>query len=445
MVLKYIYNGIVLLHVIIAITIVDATSSMHRNNEAYNLLLKIANYTSYLDVGTNSLSNATVHFDASGGTDHIFVNANLARILLSTYRLQEKEEIGNGNRDYLDQGLAWCDTFSDLQANIISSLGNSAGYWGAGYGEPSNCKPPLRGDCAHGGQIYFGDTGTAVTTLALCYRLADANRQARYLHILNQFATFVLEGSKTPPFNKKGTANSFVNEKTGAIGCGYYMCSNRTEDDCSKIKGPSNLNCPSRSPYTIATGTTGAAFFAQLYSLTGNEKFKEVGENAVNYLFSVVLSQGEIPYILDGVNCSTVSTDGCKSVGGPWTFDTLSYVTEGVASLSVNVANKNIILKKQWKSTVDYLLKTQNMDGYWGRLNSGDLMRSPRCLTLLSWWLEAVDTPKYQDKPVEAAIQRYINYIINHGEKEYGLFKNTITTGMVGIALADAIEFGISF
>ena len=56
MVLKYIYNGIVLLHVIIAITIVDATSSMHRNNEAYNLLLKIANYTSYLDVGTNSLS-----------------------------------------------------------------------------------------------------------------------------------------------------------------------------------------------------------------------------------------------------------------------------------------------------------------------------------------------------------------------------------------------------
>ena len=122
MVLKYIYNGIVLLHVIIAITIVDATSSMHRNNEAYNLLLKIANYTSYLDVGTNSLSNATVHFDASGGTDHIFVNANLARILLSTYRLQEKEEIGNGNRDYLEQGLAWCDTFSDLQANIISSL-----------------------------------------------------------------------------------------------------------------------------------------------------------------------------------------------------------------------------------------------------------------------------------------------------------------------------------
>ena len=101
---------------------------------------------------------------------------------------------------------------------------------------------------------------------------------------------------------------------------------------------------------------------------------------------------------MHGVNCSTVSTDGCKSVGGPWTFDTLSYVTEGVASLSVNVANKNIILKKQWKSTVDYLLKTQNMDGYWGRLNSVDLMRSPRCLTLLSWWLEAVDTPKYKDK-----------------------------------------------
>ena len=62
----------------------------------YNLLLKkIANYTSFLDVGTNSLSNDTVHFDTNGGTDHIFVNANLARILLSTYRLQTKQQYEN--------------------------------------------------------------------------------------------------------------------------------------------------------------------------------------------------------------------------------------------------------------------------------------------------------------------------------------------------------------
>ena len=134
-----------------------------------------------------------------------------------------------------------------------------------------------------------------------------------------------------------------------------------------------------------------------------------------------------------------------KPVGGPWVFDTISYVTEGDASVSVNGAETDDVLKRQCKSTVDYLLRTQNADGYWGELASADLMRSPRSLTLLSWWLKAVNTKTYKDKPVEAAIERYINYLINNGENEYGLLRSTITTGMVGLALADTIEFGISF
>ena len=435
----FIINWIVLLTSVPAVH-----SAAPGKSSSFDLLLKIANYTSRLDVGTNSLSNDTVHFDASGGTDHIFVNGNLARVLLSTYRLQQKRT-GHGNRDYLDQALGWCDTFCDLQQSIESSLGNPAGYWGAGYGGPANCKAPLRGNCAHGGDIYFGDTGTAVTALALCYKVSDSTRQERYLDILNNFATFVLEGSKVAPYNKKGTATSFVNRQTGSVGCGYYMCSNRTQDNCNRYKGPSNLNCPSRSPYTIATGTTGAAFFSQIYNITRNETFRQISENAINYLSSLVLNQGEVPYILDGVNCSTVEKDGCKPVGGPWVFDTISYVTEGVASVSVNGAETDDVLKRQWKSTVDYLLRTQNADGYWGELASADLMRSPRSLTLLSWWLKAVNTKTYKDKPVEAAIERYINYLINNGENEYGLLRSTITTGMVGLALADTIEFGISF
>ena len=81
-----------------------------------------------------------MHFDASGGTDHIFVNGNLARVLLSTYRLQQKRT-GHGNRDYLDQALGWCDTFCDLQQSIESSLRNPAGYWGAGYGGQQIVEP----------------------------------------------------------------------------------------------------------------------------------------------------------------------------------------------------------------------------------------------------------------------------------------------------------------
>ena len=61
----------------------------------------------------------------------------------------------------------------------------------------------------------------------------------------------------------------------------------------------------------------------------------------LNYLSSLVLNQGEVPYILDGVNCSTVEKDGCKPVGGPWVFDTISYITS-VASVSVMVQRQTM-------------------------------------------------------------------------------------------------------
>ena len=151
-----------------------------------------------------------------------------AFIYLST----STKRTGHGNRDYLDQALGWCDV-CDLQQSNESSLGNPAGYWGAGYGGPSNCRPSAR--CAHGGDIYFGDTGTAATALALCYKVSDSTRQERYLDILNNFATFVLEGSKVA-LTIKGTATSFVNRQTGSVGCGYYVLN--AQDNCNRYKGP---------------------------------------------------------------------------------------------------------------------------------------------------------------------------------------------------------------
>jgi hypothetical protein len=51
----------------------------------------------------------TGHFTRDGGTDHIFVNGNLARVVLATYRLQQKFGSG-GNETFLRVGLGWCDT-----------------------------------------------------------------------------------------------------------------------------------------------------------------------------------------------------------------------------------------------------------------------------------------------------------------------------------------------
>eukprot|EP00040_Diaphanoeca_grandis_P041405 m.262910 g.262910 ORF g.262910 m.262910 type:complete len:434 (-) comp47655_c0_seq1:30-1331(-) len=415
----------------------------------------VANYTSRLDVPSNSLKNDSVPMDGAGGTDHIFVNGNLARVMMATWRVQNQMDGTTPNPEYLQQGLGWCDTLTELQADITSSRGNAAGYWGVGYGGPAGCTPPLKGECAHGGSIYFGDTGTAVTALALCYRLASGNtsRESAYLTAMEKFAVFVLEGSSTAPVNKKGFVETFVNTTTGAVGCGYYGCTDRTSEDCDRVAGPAGLSCPSRSPYTIATGTTGGAFFAELYAITKNETYASIANNAMDYEVSVMLASGEVPYILDGANCTSKSTEKECSGVGVWPFDTLAYVTEGLAAVALHLANssaaKQQMLKKhmikQWKPSVDYLLRTQNAHGYWGTLGSGDQMRSPRVLTMLSWWVWAVDTPTYTDKPVHAAIDAYLTFLQGTGAQGYGLMDNTITTGMVGVAVADAIVFGASF
>jgi hypothetical protein len=417
-------------------------------------LQNLAEYTTHLNLPQNSLVNESVPMNSAGGTDHIFVNGNLARVLISAYRLLPRTA---RTHEYLTQALAWCDTFVSLQADITSSQGNPAGYWGVGYGGPPNCSKPLRGNCAHGGDIYFGDTGTAVTALAQCWWSAPSpsqSRRAMYLAAMEKYATFVLEGSSSAPFNKKGSVMTFIPaDFGGAVGCGYYESTNRTSENCANVPGASWANCPSTHPYTIATATTGGAFFAELYKITGNRTYATVAARAMDYDASVVLreSTGEVPYILDGANCTTAfpRTPDCKSVGGPWPFDTVSYVAEGVAAVALHLPPSGLVeratLVQQWKPTVDFLLKEQNADGFWGKLGGGDLMRSPRCLTLLNWWIHAVDTPTYKDKPVHDAIDKYLAYVMKHASPEYGLRDNTMTIGMAGLTVADSIRFGSTY
>ena len=421
-----------------------------------DVLLQLANYSAQLNVPSNSLRNDSVPMNTAGGTDHVFVNGNLARSMLAVHVLVGKPKA------YAAQGLAWCDTLCDLQASTTSSRGNAAGYWGAGYGEPASCTArPLSGDCAAGGDIYLGDTGTAATVLGLCYKLSsDSKQRARYLNTMNKFATFLLEGSATAPVNKKGTVgpDGFVHTATGAVGCGYYRCSARTPDSCSAVPGPAALQCPSLSPYTISTGTAGGAFFSELYAITRNATYAAVAEKAVAYLASVALASGEVPYILDGANCTTAECPTRGTMGGPWPFDTISYVTEGVAAYALTQANgsdarstaRRSALLTQWEATVAYLLRMQKPSGVWGPMGSGDQQRSPRCLTLLSWWLAAApgDTASVKKSDVRRAVARFVEFLRSpaaYADDGFGLGDNTIVVGMTALALADAISFGATF
>ena len=88
-----------------------------------------------------------------------YVTGNLARMLLAAGKI-------TNNPRYTQEGLGWADTFCAQQRNMTSASGSPAGFW------------PL--------EIYFADTGTAVTALAYAVHLADTPwRKARYSEALS--------------------------------------------------------------------------------------------------------------------------------------------------------------------------------------------------------------------------------------------------------------------
>ena len=103
----------------------------------------------------------------------IFINSNLARVLLASYKL-------TGERAHLNEGLSWCDAFVDAQVPSLTHDGTQmGGWWNTGYDD-----------------LYIADTGTAVTALALCH---DLHPKPEYLQAMTRFATFVEGGTAQTP------------------------------------------------------------------------------------------------------------------------------------------------------------------------------------------------------------------------------------------------------
>lgn len=202
---------------------------------------------------------------------------------------------------------------------------------------------------------------------------------------MERYARFVREGNRDPLVGRGAAApHGWViksGKDQGAIGCGYYA------------KHLSTL------PYVIATGTTGGAFFAELANLTANATERSAllseAEAAMRWTASVVLPSGEIPYILDG-----------KTNTKEWPLDTIAYVTEGVVGVDSYFADVRAELTNGFESTVRYLVATQQADGSWGALRSADQQRSPRVLTLLSWWVHVQARTGHTDSKVSAAIDK---------------------------------------
>jgi len=268
------------------------------------------------------------------------------------------------------------------------------------------------------GNIYFGDGGTASTTLAIGYGFADVKRQALYLKAMERYARFVTRGCLVAPRGRghKGTTGWVIQEgeDRGALGCGYY-------------RGHLSLK-----PYPIASATTGGAFFSELFAITGNPEYKNVASGAVKWLLKIRKDSGEIPYILDGESYDN------------WPLDTLAYCTEAFVAVDTYLKDAQIqkLMRKELRPTLRWFLAGQNPDGSWGKLRSGDQQRSPRAVTFLTWWYRRVEP----DPKVAEAVQRYCRFLLDpEKSRAYGIKELVRTTGFTGLAVAEVLAQGSTF
>jgi hypothetical protein len=338
-----------------------------------------------LDVGSGRVTN---HW-TEGPPEYdprVFVCGNLARVLLAGYRL-------SADRRYLDEALRWAESFH--RARRAAPGRSDAGYWRE-FGALGN--------------LYLADVGTATTAFALISEHAEPSDRERYRTAMERYAAFVTGGSEDNPKGWRVTQGP----DRGALSCGYYM---------GRL---------STAPYIISTGTTGGAFFATLYRITGKDEYRDVARDAVAWLFRAREESGRFPYILDGKSTPE------------WPLDTITYAAEGFIAAYAHSADRPLrdLIAREAAPTVAYVVRDQNADGSWGALRSDDQERSPGVVSLLNWYYHNVEP----DPDVAAAVRRYCEYLLVDANSEAcGVRILLVATGFVGLAVAEVIDPGITF
>ena len=364
------------------------------------LLAALANMTAWIMTLNVSTNYVPTPWTPRTPPYSIFLNGNLARVLLTSYRVF-------GDEGFREEGLLWCDALAANQTSIATSKGNAAGYWDTGYHD-----------------LYLADTGTAVVALALGWHLAADSppRRAAYEGALRRFALFVYEGCQDAPAGgaygqgcPPANATGWVRED-GGVGDGYY-------------KKALNLDA-----YTISTANAGAAFFAHLYNVPMADRgvapaaLEAAAQRAVAWVVNTLRADGSIPYII-----SPPDPVSSKDVYQP-----ISYCAEGFVSVDAlfpSPATRAALARLN--ATVAFLVANQNADGSWGVKDSGDGERSPRALTLLQWWLASFEPQGTPWRAVVAAtMDRYVDFVLANWYG-YGINGDTLTTGFTALAFAD--------
>jgi len=286
-------------------------------------------------------------------------------------------------------------------ADLLLTKQTESGYWWSGYGT-----------------IYLADTGSALALFISLYKYVDKEHQDKYFNSIKKFVDAIeRDGLITP---------------SGAIGVGLY-----TKD--GKITGTW------KDEYTISSSLTGAQIFTWMYYKTKENKYREIAYNALNWILSTMNNDGIIPYVLKGMGYDLNKKDDedndCN-LWYRWNYDTSTYVGEGliVFDMYCDKPEWKEEIREKIKPHIEFLLRTQNVDGSWALPNCPDQKRSPGVINLLIWYYSNVD----KDIRISEAVHRYNDFLLNpEYAKSYGVLSvggnselSDITTAM---SLNDAL------
>lgn len=379
------------------------------------LLARITAWIMTLDLSKNYIPKADdCNVKTGSGCYSIFINGNLARVLLASYKI-------TGDASHLQEGLRWCDTFVASQHSGLSGDGKDVvGWWDTGYDE-----------------LYIADTGTAVTTLAVCYDLLQSQdpRRFTYMSALQKFDRFVRRGiNKTPQCtpilpgkkscsydgNGSETSNGWIagagaGDDAGGVGDGYYM---------------GRLNMP---PYTISTALSGGVFYAEMYALANasaaeRSTYASISHGAVGWLLRKKYANGTIPYII------------MPPTSEPHEYQSITYSAEAFVDLHLRFGAAATPMLRELAKTINFLLSKQGPSGaLLPNGTSGEIYRSARATSLMQWWYMNVEP---SNEKLAQAISRYVVDWLqsDEGAAKEGVASKALPSGFIGLVVADLIQ-----
>ncbi len=356
------------------------------------LVVMLGDLRDQLLSSASALPNGT---KTSGDNEQPMVTeAVAARVLLVTSTLIKEAPQG------IQAAQQWADSFAEHQRSVFTVRRNAGGFWL----DPG------------GTDLDLSANGIAAAVLARVTQQTDGSRRNTQLKVLENYVRLLLEGCKEDPGGmKRGASNGWIigeGTNKGAFGGGYLK-------DRLSVK-----------PSTAATAAN-AAFFAQMYALTHNSKYRDISAESVRWLLNNQRPIGDITNLIDG--------DPIEEAP----IQTVSWCGEAFLSafylLQDSSLNQQII--KDIEPLVRWLIRTQNDRGLWG--DGTDQRGSTGAVTLLAWYfLNTATKDEAYSQSVEKAWQVFLNPV--HSQS-FGVNVFRLTTSLLGLTTAEMIKPGITY